>query len=126
MELIAAVRRFLVHLLHVSDGWRHRGRRTRANARLSRSPVGSALFLCHGNVCRSPYGEARLRSLGGNQEGFEVGSAGLMGPGRSPPETGQRVAAQRGLDLSLHRSRLVDSEMVAWADLVVVIRSIVR
>src|SRR5690606_19097979 len=44
-------------LRHGPDRLLHRLRRRRAWSRLSARPVTSVLVVCHGNICRSPYGE---------------------------------------------------------------------
>ncbi|MGH9021907.1 MAG: hypothetical protein ACRDV9_02195 [Acidimicrobiia bacterium] len=76
--------------------------------------------MCTGNICRSPMAEvllaARLKALG---EVATVRSAGMLGPGREASPSGVAVMAARGLDTAPHRSRRVDSQMLAAADLVV-------
>jgi len=129
----------------------HPFRRWRLKSRLAERPgIRRILLLCLGNVCRSPYGAARLVQLAqdgssGEDEGgprvgatdrtpsnprsgtrladgtkMEVRSAGLMGFGNPSPETARGVAGQRGLDLDSHSSQLITPELVAWADLLVV------
>jgi protein-tyrosine-phosphatase len=76
------------------------------------------LFVCYGNICRSAYAEALGRSL---LPGREVRSAGFhRKTGRPSPATLAAEAARDGVDLSAHRSRLLDREMVDWADLILV------
>ncbi len=41
-------------------------------------------------------------------------------PGRQPPSFAREVARERGLDLSEHRSVVLDEGLVGWADLVLV------
>lgn len=97
----------------------HPVRRRRARRRLEEaSPVGRVLFVCHGNICRSPYAEAVLRRRSRGR--LEAASAGLTGPGRGSPETAREVARERGLELGDHRSRLVTEASLRAADLVVV------
>lgn len=62
----------------------------------------NVLFLCGGNSCRSQMGEAFLRQHAGDL--FEVHSAGLEPTGEVHPLT-LRVMAEKGLDLSSHRSK---------------------
>jgi protein-tyrosine phosphatase len=83
-------------------------------------PVRRVLVLCLGNVCRSPYGAVRLAKLADSKGDLEVRSAGLMGHGNPSPDTARLVAASRGLDLEAHRSQLISPELVAWAELLVV------
>jgi protein-tyrosine phosphatase len=47
-----------------------------------------------------------------------VSSAGLMQGGRPATDHGQATMAARGLDLSQHRSRQLDRELVVGADLI--------
>lgn len=97
----------------------HPKRRARAVDRLRGLPEArKVLFLCLGNVCRSPYAEARLRER--VDSSIEVESAGFIGPGRPPPTAAVDVARGRGLDTSAHRSRLVTPAMLDEVDLIVV------
>lgn len=120
------IRGVLRRLRHLPDRWLHALRRRRAlrEVRIP-SPGGRVVVLCHGNICRSPYAAAvlrrRLRSQGLGR--VEVTSAGFVGPGRTSPPTAIRAAAQRGVDLSDHRSRLATIESVGAADLVLVMES---
>jgi protein-tyrosine phosphatase len=98
----------------------HPLRRQRARARLRRRLPGSILFVCHGNICRSPYAAAALRRLLPTGTRVRVDSAGFVGPFRSPPPEAIAVAASRGLDLARHQSKQLARELVRGADLVVV------
>lgn len=71
------------------------------------------LFVCLGNICRSPAAEGVMRSLVGNageEERFELDSAGLYGghAGELPDRRMRVHAFQRGYNL-VHHSRLVRS-----------------
>ncbi len=82
----------------------------------------SVLFVCHGNICRSPYAAAVFRrglpaSL---RQRVHVTSAGFIGPDRPAPPEAQTVARQRDIDMSGHRSRLLSDSAVQDADLIVV------
>jgi len=107
---------------HGPDRLLHRLRRKRARSRLASRPVTSVLVVCHGNICRSPYGEAALRAAlpPFMRERIRVLSAGFLGPGRPAPQEAIEVAARRGLDLSAHRSRPLTVDLVRGADLIVV------
>jgi protein-tyrosine-phosphatase len=97
---------------------RHPRRRARARRALeAANGPRSVLFLCLGNVCRSPYAEVSCRRMSPH---LEVSSAGFIGPGRSAPEEAQKVARERGLDLSGHTSRLVTAEAAGRHDLIIV------
>lgn len=83
------------------------------------------LFVCHGNICRSPYAEGALRRelSPRHRARIEVESAGFIGPGRGSPAAAVDVAGERSVDLSGHRSRLVEAESVRTADLALVMES---
>jgi protein-tyrosine phosphatase len=81
------------------------------------------LFVCMGNICRSPTAEGvfkqlvRQRSLDGE---IEVDSAGTHGyhVGEAPDTRTQRAAASRGYDLSSIRARKVAPQDLEYFDLV--------
>ena len=50
----------------------------------------------------------------------EVTSGGLVAPGQPVPEYAATIATRHGLDLASHRSRLLTREMLASAELIVV------
>ncbi|MBI1316075.1 low molecular weight phosphotyrosine protein phosphatase [bacterium] len=67
------------------------------------------LFVCLGNICRSPLAEALLRSK--DPEGrFEVDSAGTSGfhQGESPDYRTRKSAARHGLSMEGIRSRPIE------------------
>ncbi len=96
-------------------GWR-RGRVRRRLAR--RPPPRAILFVCHGNICRSPYAAAVARQVLG--PAVAIDSAGFIGPDRPSPPEAAAVARERGVDLGAHRSQLVADPLVAAAGLIVV------
>ena len=77
----------------------------------------SVLVVCYANICRSPYLEAVLKRA---LPDVHVQSAGFVGPGRAIPSFALAVSAQRGLDLSGFRSRVLAPVIVREADLIVV------
>jgi protein-tyrosine-phosphatase len=81
------------------------------------------LFVCTGNTCRSPMAEAIARRVAA-ERGFAdvaVSSAGTGAwDGSGASEGALLVGLERGLDLNNHRSRLLTPELVAEADLVLV------
>ena len=70
------------------------------------------LFVCTGNICRSPTAEGVARGMAsrlGVDKGFHFDSAGTHGyhVGEPPDSRSQRVARERGYDLSDLRARRV-------------------
>ncbi|OGO41492.1 MAG: hypothetical protein A2W36_06840 [Chloroflexi bacterium RBG_16_58_14] len=84
----------------------------------------TVLFICTANMCRSPLAEVIFRDLlrqRGQQSGWQVESAGVFAlRGEPATELSRRVAAERRLDLSSHRSKPADAERLQRADLVLV------
>lgn len=81
------------------------------------------LFVCMGNICRSPTAEGVFRHfLRRNQldDRVEVDSAGTHGyhVGEAPDPRTQRAAAARGYDLSSIRARKVAPADIEYFDLV--------
>jgi len=81
----------------------------------------SILFVCTGNICRSPTAEAVLRHLA-DEAGIEihVESRGTHDyhVGEPPDERAQRHAKGRGYDLSALRARRVSSQDFTDFDLI--------
>ena len=78
------------------------------------------LFVCTGNICRSPLAEALLRRLGEARAlAIEVGSAGTGAWDGAPASEGAYlVGLEQGLDLSGHKARLLSRDLVEQADLI--------
>jgi protein-tyrosine-phosphatase len=79
------------------------------------------IFVCTGNICRSPMAEGILRQrwteAGDNDR--TVSSMGVQGLDGSPAtELAQQVCAANGIDISAHRSRPVSGEEIQTADLI--------
>ena len=123
MVLIDAGRRVYHALRRLPERLRHRSRRRAALARqFAAGRPQRVLILCYGNICRSPYAEARLRRLL-DERGWRdtiVESAGFIGPGRPANDSARRLARARGLDLGGHRSRIVERALAAEASLLLV------
>jgi protein-tyrosine phosphatase len=71
------------------------------------------LFVCLGNICRSPTAEAVLRALAAREApelNLEVDSAGTAGyhVGEPPDPRTRRAAARRGYDLAPLRARILE------------------
>lgn len=69
------------------------------------------LFVCMGNICRSPMAEGAFHKLASDHEGkvFHYDSAGTIGyhEGNPPDPRAQETALRRGMDISQQRSRKV-------------------
>ncbi len=81
------------------------------------------LFVCMGNICRSPTAEGVFRHLlkrYGLENKVEVDSAGTHGyhVGESPDLRTQRAALERGYDLSQIRARRVSPQDLEYFDLI--------
>lgn len=77
------------------------------------------LFVCTGNLCRSPMAATVARNvLAGRTEAVDVISAGLLRPGEPATDEAVNVMGRRGLDLSTHRSRRVGDALVPAPDLI--------
>jgi protein-tyrosine-phosphatase/predicted ATP-grasp superfamily ATP-dependent carboligase len=83
-----------------------------------RAPIRSVVFICHGNIMRSPMAETMFRAAAPH---IRVESAGTFAiPGRNADARAARVAAEFGYSLEHHQARLLSEEMVDSADLLVV------
>lgn len=75
-------------------------------------PAYRILFVCLGNICRSPLAEGVFRSVvdqAGRSAEFEIDSAGTGGwhAGSRPDPRSVAVAARHGIDISSQRARKV-------------------
>jgi protein-tyrosine-phosphatase len=80
------------------------------------------LFVCSGNTCRSPLAEGIARRVLSDRIKIpiEFSSAGCSAfEGMPATQHAASVAAQHGVDLSKHRSRLLNRQSVKDADLIV-------
>lgn len=79
------------------------------------------LFVCTGNICRSPLAEALLRGRLAERgvRDVEVRSAGTGAWDGAPASEGAYlVALEHGFDLSEHRACLLTRDLVAQSDLI--------
>jgi protein-tyrosine-phosphatase/predicted ATP-grasp superfamily ATP-dependent carboligase len=79
----------------------------------------SILFVCKGNICRSPFAEFYAVAILGSSK--EVVSAGYLPPfGRPSPELAVDASRDYGVDLLRHQSRPIDKIMLDKADVIFV------
>ncbi len=82
------------------------------------------LFVCVANVCRSPMAEWIMKDIirrdgESDHNRTQVRSAGISAQdGCDASDQALMVMRARGIDISRHRARMVNSEILEWADLV--------
>jgi protein-tyrosine-phosphatase/predicted ATP-grasp superfamily ATP-dependent carboligase len=96
--------------------------RRRAAAALRRAAGRPVLFVCQGNICRSPFAEHALRELWRTApDAPPIGSYGVLPrTARPTPASGIAEAAAHAIDLTAHRSRYLTQEAAEGAALLVV------
>ena len=76
----------------------------------------SVLFVCTGNICRSPIAEGLFRRLIGNRKDIEVSSAGVHAVRGQPPSLyAVEVCEEDGVDISNLRSQPLTAALVDQA-----------
>ena len=80
------------------------------------------LFVCSGNICRSPMAEGLARAYAAaTRRSMEVRSAGTLGIIDHPADSkAVAVCAEVGVDISGHLSQGLSEDLVSWADYVLV------
>lgn len=89
-------------------------------------PLRKVLFVCTGNLCRSPMAEYALQAELAKRgvDNIAVESAGTMAYDGAPAASrAVAEAARRGIDLRPHRSRLLTKDMIDEAEAVVVMEA---
>ena len=75
--------------------------------------VKSVLFVCTGNICRSPIAEGLFRRLLGNRKDIEVASAGVHAVRGQPPSLyAVQVCEEEGVDIGDLRSQPLTAAVV--------------
>src|SRR5262245_39215110 len=77
------------------------------------------LFVCTGNICRSPMAEGLFRHATGGRSDYRAISAGLGAMDGQPPSLHAVEAMKEiGADISRQRSRMVTADLVKQADFI--------
>ncbi|MGD0201585.1 MAG: ATP-grasp domain-containing protein [Bryobacteraceae bacterium] len=77
------------------------------------------LFLCRGNICRSPFAERALQLAA--RGAVECASAGSYPvAGRRSPDAAIEAARRLGVDLGSHRSRVLERALADSADVILI------
>jgi glycine hydroxymethyltransferase len=75
--------------------------------------VKNVLFVCTGNICRSPIAEGFFRRLLGNRKDIEVASAGVHAVRGQPPSLyAVQVCEEEGVDISGLRSQPLTAALI--------------
>jgi len=108
----------------VKDVWWTWKGRSIANPPLPANPR-SLLFVCLGNICRSPFAEAiaarRAQEL--SLGSLRYASAGLVARSKEPPQEAKAAAHGFGVSLDGHEARPMTGELAASHDVIVVMES---
>src|ERR1700758_853243 len=80
----------------------------------------TVLFVCTGNVCRSPMAEGLFGRMIAERPDLRVLSAGVSTyPGQPPSAHAVEVLAEMGVDISQHRSRPLSEKVIDEADWII-------
>jgi len=81
------------------------------NRLLKKTPKPSILFVCMGNICRSPYGECYLNSI--SKHNISIKSAGLhTQDGLTANAVAREEAKKRGVNLEAHKTTVLTEELI--------------
>ncbi|MEE9327302.1 MAG: low molecular weight protein-tyrosine-phosphatase [Cocleimonas sp.] len=76
----------------------------------------NVMFVCVGNICRSPMAEALLRK---QRPQLNVFSSGVGAPvGRPADPISIELMTEQNIELSSHRSQQISSELISDSDLI--------
>lgn len=79
---------------------------------------GPLVFVCLGNICRSPFAAGMLRQRFPERDIRSAGTLPL--PGRPSPPNAIAEAARHGVDLTTHRSMMLDDGLLSAAATLIV------
>ncbi|MFZ0506150.1 MAG: serine hydroxymethyltransferase [Chthoniobacterales bacterium] len=78
------------------------------------------LFVCTGNVCRSPMAEGLFERMTAERADLRVLSAGVSTyPGQPPSAHAVEVLEELGVDISQHRSKPISEKVIEEADWII-------
>jgi len=80
--------------------------------------IRKALLVCLGNICRSPMAEGLLKVALPNIQISSAGLTAMVGYGADPIAV--EIMAERGIDISSHRARMLTESIIRDADLILV------
>jgi protein-tyrosine-phosphatase len=90
-------------------------RRHRRRARRAIADAQTILFVCYGNICRSPFAAGLVRRIAPSS--LEVHSAGTLDlEAKHCPSIAREISREFGVELDGHRSQPVTAELVERAD----------
>ena len=88
---------------------------------MNHDPTKLIVFVCTGNICRSPIAEYLMRYRLGDRTQWCVASAGVFASDGAPASQGAvQALADLNIDASQHRSQMLTNELVEGATLLVV------
>jgi protein-tyrosine phosphatase len=93
--------------------------------RSSNSEIRSVLFVCIGNIIRSPVAEGLFRHRTNRQILTDSAAVTRQNLNENPVQNAQIIGKQHGFDISGHRSRLVRSEDFSKFHLIVALEPFV-
>lgn len=85
--------------------------------------IKNLLFVCTGNICRSPFAQGLFLKLSADKGIKDVAarSAGLFAlPGNQATYLAQRVAAEHHVDLAEHKAQIVTADLADLSNLILV------
>lgn len=90
--------------------------------------IKRVLFVCTGNICRSPMAKTLFQDMVSNNPvlssaGIEVDCAGTTPSFDTSTAEALEVMREHGLSLAGHRSQPVDDSLAEWADLILTMES---
>ncbi len=89
------------------------------NVRQKLDKAQKILFVCKGNICRSPFAQRAAEQIFKNDK--DISSSGYYPEENRPsPETAIEAASQFAIDLSAHRSSIIDETKMQEADIIFV------